>query len=209
MRSRGVSGAEEGRLAELLDVEVVRGEGGGAGMRLETVPCRLLGEHQGRNVAAAVAAAALLAERGWDGITAAAVREGIAATTLPGRLQAMRYPLPLPQMPPPLPRLTHSQTTSASIEKVYTPSSCTQSTKSGYIVTPPNSRDMETRRRGHESAPSSPTYISNSVVYSRPRADRGWTQSRLRETQRNTMHDVIATVDSVAMRLKYSRITST
>eukprot|EP00873_Tetraselmis_striata_P042523 jgi/Tetstr1/462787/TSEL_007738.t1 len=89
VRSRGVSGAEEGRLAELLDVEVVRGEGGGAGMRLEVVPCRLLGEHQGRNVAAAVAAAALLAERGWDGITAAAVREGIAATTLPGRLQAM------------------------------------------------------------------------------------------------------------------------
>ncbi|MEW6770306.1 MAG: folylpolyglutamate synthase/dihydrofolate synthase family protein [Bacillota bacterium] len=50
---------------------------------------RLLGQHQLYNAACAVAAARLLAERGWR-LGEAAVREGLAAVTWPGRLEVLQ-----------------------------------------------------------------------------------------------------------------------
>jgi folylpolyglutamate synthase/dihydropteroate synthase len=56
-------------------------------LHLPGVALQLVGAHQAGNVATAVAAALLLAARGWRCIDAAAVQRGLEAAWLPGRFQ--------------------------------------------------------------------------------------------------------------------------
>ncbi|MEW6573400.1 MAG: folylpolyglutamate synthase/dihydrofolate synthase family protein [Bacillota bacterium] len=75
-----------------LDFELLSGQeldirgwwGGTRGLRI-----RLLGRHQQRNAACAVAAVQLLAERGWR-VSGAAVRDGMAAAVWPGRFEIVQ-----------------------------------------------------------------------------------------------------------------------
>lgn len=54
---------------------------------LPSVQLQLVGQHQAGNVQTAVAAALVLAARGWQGITAEALQQGLEAAWLPGRFQ--------------------------------------------------------------------------------------------------------------------------
>jgi dihydrofolate synthase / folylpolyglutamate synthase len=52
----------------------------------------LAGAHQHHNLSFTVRAAELLADNGWDRVSAPALRAGVAATRLPGRLEGIRLP---------------------------------------------------------------------------------------------------------------------
>ena len=53
----------------------------------------LLGQHQLDNAAAAIAAAGVLKEQGWQNITQDSLLTGLQQTTLPGRMQVSCLPL--------------------------------------------------------------------------------------------------------------------
>jgi len=57
---------------------------------LPRVQLQLVGQHQAGNVATAVAAAVLLAKRGWRGVTGEAILRGLESAWLPGRFQVRR-----------------------------------------------------------------------------------------------------------------------
>lgn len=60
-----------------------------AGQEWTNVPVPLVGEHQARNAAVAVAALARLAQRGW-GVPMEALRSGLARVHWPGRIEVLR-----------------------------------------------------------------------------------------------------------------------
>jgi hypothetical protein len=60
---------------------------GAVSIDLPAIALQLVGQHQQQNVQTAVAAALLLQQRGWVGITAAAIQDGLEAAWLPGRFQ--------------------------------------------------------------------------------------------------------------------------
>jgi folylpolyglutamate synthase/dihydropteroate synthase len=57
-----------------------------ATLQLPAVPCRLVGQHQHSNIQAAVAAALLLRQQGWE-VPDAAIAAGLSTAWLPGRFQ--------------------------------------------------------------------------------------------------------------------------
>ena len=59
-------------------------------LHLPSAQLQLVGQHQAGNVQTAVAAALLLAARGWSGITHEAVVRGLESAWLPGRFQVAR-----------------------------------------------------------------------------------------------------------------------
>lgn len=60
---------------------------GAVSIDLPAIALQLVGQHQQQNVQTAVATALLLQQRGWAGITAAAIQDGLEAAWLPGRFQ--------------------------------------------------------------------------------------------------------------------------
>lgn len=70
-----------------LQPGVTWGRHDGDNPTLLPVTMRLLGAHQGANAATAAVAASVVSQRGLGEVGAAAVIEGLAAATLPGRCQ--------------------------------------------------------------------------------------------------------------------------